>query len=262
MALKSRYAGLLSPSVWALYSTFYNACDGVFVATPKIKEMLVKESVKASKIVQIPVLFDMPVADTLSRLEKEKIRAKYGLSSQTAVFIGRISKEKNLDLLLAVWSVVSKKIREATLLVIGAGVWEKEFDRLVDNLALGKSVVRLGLLEREYFMGKIFPCCSIFVSASMSETLGLSTLEAMTAKLPPVLFSSQGLSELVGEAGVVCEAGNVEEFASSVAELLKNSKVRKEKGEKAYEFARKFSAHVGFKEIVKRYNDVIGKYNK
>lgn len=262
MALKSRYAGLLSPSVWALYSTFYNTCNKVFVATPKIKEMLIKEGVDSHKIVQIPILFDMPLRSVLSASEKVKIRAKYGLGNQTAVFIGRISKEKNLDVLLAVWSVVCKKIVNAKLLVIGAGAWEKEFDRLVGKLGLSNSVIRLGLLQREYFMSKIFPCCSIFVSTSMSETLGLSTLEAMTAKLPPVLFESQGLSELVGEAGVVCEAGNVLEFASAVVELFNNSKVRKEKGKKAYELARKFSSHVGFKEILRRYTDVVKDYHK
>ncbi len=257
MALKTRYASLLSPSAWALYSTFYNACSKVFVATPKIKQLLVDQGVESQKIVQIPILIELPGIYPLSLERKTQVKAKYGLKRHTAVFIGRISGEKSLDVLLKAWSYVVEAMREVTLLIIGVGPWDDQFDDLVERYRLQGSVVRLGLMQREYFIKDILPACDIFVSASTSETLGLATLEAMGARLPVVLFESQGISELVGEAGIVCKVRGTRKFADSIVNLFKSPILRSQMGEKAHALAQYFTAAHGYKKIVSEYEDTI-----
>lgn len=260
MILRTRYARYLSPGVWALHRLLYKGCRRVMVTTPKIKMLLEREGVGESKLVQIPSLFEMPMGVEVTEEKRQVCRKKYHLGEYTAVFVGRISKEKNLEELLGIWSAVIKKIGSAKLLVVGAGEWEKEFAEKISEMGLERAVICTGFLPQEYFLQELLPYCDVFVSTSVSETWGLACIEAMAAKLPVVVYEAYGICEYITKEGFVCKRGDTKSFTEAIIYLFKYKNRRSQMGRSAYLLAQLFGVQRGYTKILGVYTDVIREY--
>ena len=203
--IKSRNLERIS---WAYHRWFYNSGNFVFATTPKMLKIMAKNGIKKSKMSPITLLFDFERVNFLNEQEKATLKKFYGLKKNVAVFLGRISKEKNLDTLIKIWAGVIKKNPNSTLLIIGGGPYEKRIKKLIAKLKIGSNVVLTGVIENERLLKSgLLSICDVFVSASISETFGLTGIEAMASNLPVILFKSQGVSEIVDNAGFVIKHG-------------------------------------------------------
>ena len=112
------------------------------------------------------------VPNDKSVLQKDKFNGK----KNKFLYVGKLIKRKNLDLLIKALSNFDVDTWE--LNVIGAGPFEKEYKNLVKKLSLEKNVNFLGTFNKK----KVFEYMSesdIFCMPSVKETLGLVYLEAM-----------------------------------------------------------------------------------
>ncbi len=116
------------------------------------------------------------------------------------VYAGRIAIEKNIPFLLQSFAGVAQALSTTHLLIIGSGIqqYEEEIKELVSEL---------GINERVHFLGKVeyknlpsyFAMCDLFVTASVSETFGMSNVEAMGAGLPVLGVHSVGVGDTVDD---------------------------------------------------------------
>lgn len=89
------------------------------------------------------------------------------------IYAGRLSPEKNIDLLLEVFQHLDPTLFH--LVVVGDGPLRKRVERLSQKLP---NLTYLGYLQKEEDLAKVYASCDIFVSTSTGETYGLAFLEA------------------------------------------------------------------------------------
>ena len=133
--------------------------------------------------------------------------------------------------------------------------------KIVQKENIGNNVRLLGAIDHEQLLSSgLLSICDIFVSASKSETFGLTGIEAMAHKLTPVLFRTQGLSEVVDGAALLCKSNDTEGFKKGILTLFKDNELRLEMGNKGRKIANFYNSESVVKKQIKIYEDVIGKY--
>lgn len=156
--------------------------------------------------------------------------------------IGIIKSLKRIygvDLLIQALYRLTRKLEEESfsgslsLHIYGEGPLEKELKKLVRGLGL----------EAVHFHGKIdnsqvpeaLSKLDIFVSPSLSESFGVSALEAMAMGLPVIVSSAPGFLEITEEGtyGRIAGVGDIEELSQALYELVVDRKLREDYGRRA-----------------------------
>lgn len=159
-------------------------CVAMIAPTEKVKDLLSGYDCKCPLYV-VPTGIDLKnYRKTLDENERKHLRQKYGIKDDEliALFLGRVAEEKNLDEVMKMISVYKgdKKIK---LLIAGDGPY---FDKAVKNskkLNVDDKVIFAGMIEPEN-VWKYYQLGDFFVSASTSETQGLTYIEALSTGLP------------------------------------------------------------------------------
>lgn len=126
----------------------------------------------------------------------EDIRDKYGLAgSKVVVHVGRVSYEKNIDMVIRAMRSI-----DAKLLIAGKGPAMEDLRNLVTELDLWDKVIFAGFVPDED-LPKVYNLADAVVSASKFETQGLTILEAMATRKPVACRNARAFSEIV-EDGV------------------------------------------------------------
>ncbi len=101
----------------------------------------------------------------------------------------------------------------------------------------------LGCADRIEFLGNkediegVLEDADLFLSASESESFGLSMLEAMSCGVPCVSTNVGGVSEVLGDTGVLTSLANPEEMAAGALRLLESPELHAENGRRGRERA-------------------------
>lgn len=131
--------------------------------------------------------------------EIESLRKKYNLSKKDPVilFVGRLGKEKSVDLLIEAEKDLIKKYN-AKLLVVGDGPDCGHFKDLAKKYKVEDNVIFTGKVPWEE-VTKYYQLANIFATASRTETQGLTVIEAMAASLPVVAVDDESFRNVVVE---------------------------------------------------------------
>lgn len=148
----------------------------------------------------------VPTGIEVERFYKEKIdikkirelKKKYNFSKRDfiAIFVGRIAEEKNVPFLIEVTENIIKEKPNFKLLIIGDGPDKENYENMVKERNLEKNIIFTGKVAWEaipiyYQLG------DVFVSASQSETQGLTIIEAMAASLPALCIDDESFRNTV-----------------------------------------------------------------
>jgi len=166
-----------------------------------------------------------------------------------AIFHGRLHPQKGIETLLRAWKIVVSRVSSAKLVLVGGG--EK------DHVARYRSLIReLGLEENVEMTGfvsdgeliRLLNSSKVFVFPSKYDGFAQSVAEAMACGLPCVISNIPALRENYGEAAVLVEPKDVEGFADTILQLLKDRKRREKLGGSARECVKKFD----WEDVAKR----------
>ena len=135
-------------------------------------------------------------------------------------YVGRVSYEKGLDILLEAFGKVCARIENAKLLIVGDGAELDDLRTRHCNKTWWKNVVIAGLQTWENAM-KHLRLIDVLVVPSRFEGFGLSAVEGMAASVPVIASDTGGLKEIIqdGESGLLFETGNVDELADRMSRL-------------------------------------------
>jgi 1,2-diacylglycerol 3-alpha-glucosyltransferase len=166
--------------------------DAVVVPSPSIKEELLSMS-EPKRIECIPTGTDVerfhPGADGTA------FRERHGLKGKVVASVGRLSFEKNIDLVIRAMRDV-----DATLLIVGDGPSRPSLEALSKDLGMEDRVVFTGYIDNENVL-EAYAASDMLVSASRFETQGLSVLEAMAAGIPVACCDARAFHDII-EDGV------------------------------------------------------------
>lgn len=170
--------------------------------------------------------------------------------AKTIFFVGRFDEEKGVLQLVRAYARLLDRYPDAALVIggtTGFGVHE-ETDYVHKVRDLAQSLVR-NQNARIHFPGYIhhdkdlpawFQRATIFSSPSLfQEPFGLVNAEAMACATPVVGSNRGGIPEVLGDAGIVVNPEEVEEFAAALSSLLEKPDHRASLGRAAYVRSRK-----------------------
>ncbi|MDD6879351.1 MAG: glycosyltransferase family 4 protein [bacterium] len=153
---------------------------------------LFKEKYKMNKNIYI-----IPSGMNLERFYKEKINAEelktirkkinVNKSDFILLFVGRIGKEKNIEFLLDCHKDLKKTIHNLKLIIVGDGPEKEEIENKVKKDKLD-GVIFTGMVPWNQIQN-YYALSDIFVTASTTETQGLTVIEAMAAGTVPVCIN-------------------------------------------------------------------------
>ena len=209
----------------AAISKFYcEKCNALIVPTRKVEDILYSYGVdQTMNIIPTGLELDKFYRGNYSDEDLEFMRENFGIekSDFLCVYIGRIAEEKSIDLLIDMFSKI--KDENFKFMIVGRG-------RILDDLK--KQAEDLGISDRVIFTGEVphdkvaayYQMGDVFLNASISETQGLTFVEAMAAKTPVVARYDLNLEDLLvkNEAGLVYKTE--EEFINEKAKILEENK--------------------------------------
>ena len=108
-------------------------------------------------------------------------------------YIGRLAEEKNIEFLIKNHTKLSKKCK---LLIVGSGPDFDKFNKLVSDLKLNDRVIFTGAIPH-YDVPKYYAISNVFVTASVTETQGLTVIEAMASSVPVVCIDDESFKDAV-----------------------------------------------------------------
>jgi len=133
------------------------------------------------------------------------------------LYVGRISKEKNLDVLVAAFEGLRRKMPGARLVLAGDGPYREELERRVGGAAIRFPGYTTG--ER---LAEMYASADLFVFPSRTDTLGNVVMEAQASGLPSVVSDAGGPQECIepGRTGEVVACTDAEELTERLRVLL------------------------------------------
>jgi len=137
----------------------------------------------------------------IENVDKQKVKGlkqKYQILKNefSIVFVGRLAKEKNIEFLIEKHKELVKYNQDAKLLIIGDGPDMEEYRKLVHKLKLEENIILVGRVPYDE-MPNYYHLADVFVTASQTETQGLTVIEAMAAGITPVCIKDESFENVV-----------------------------------------------------------------
>ena len=218
-----RYKLTRALETWAVKNA-----DAVTVICEGLRQDLAARGIAPDKITVIPNAVDIDKFAVGGRPDPE-LKMKLGLgTSRVLGFIGSFYAYEGLDLLLDALPAILKQMPDVKILLVGGGPQEH---------ALKQQVMMLDVKERVIFTGRVphadvnryYDLIDVLVYARHPMRLTelvtpLKPLEAMAQGRLMVASDVGGHKELIedGKTGVLFRAGEADDLAAKVVDLLKN----------------------------------------
>ena len=156
-------------------------------------------------------------------LERSTARAQLNLSNDSFVFgtLGRLVKAKDQRTLIQGFAAIKAHCPLAKLVIIGEGVLEQALQEQVKELGLENNVILTGYLPQGFGLMKAF---DVFVLTSIKEAFGRVLLEAMIARVPIIATKTNGIPEVVGDAGILIDPMDPVQLAEKMLACYRSSK--------------------------------------
>ncbi|MBP5694951.1 MAG: glycosyltransferase [Bacilli bacterium] len=160
------------------------------IISPSLKTMKYLRSVGVEKYINI-----VPTGFDFERFEKNEehlnqvadLREKLGFKKDDfiALCLGRIAHEKSYDIILYGFKkyLDTYRTKNTYLLVVGDGPDKQELEKLATELEINDYVKFLGKVDNGE-VPKYYWISNVFLNSSISETQGLTFMEAMASSIP------------------------------------------------------------------------------
>ena len=170
----------------------------------------------SKKIVVIPNGIALSPIRDAQPLEPQEI----GIDTRPAILcVGRFVPEKDHMTLIRAFATLDRGI----LILAGDGPTKRDMEALATMLGVSKRVRFLGFRTD---IPRLLKSADVFVQPSRWEGLSLSLLEAMAAGLPIIASTAPGVSDSVGEAGLLFEQANTVALAKRLTEVTQSDTLR------------------------------------
>ena len=168
------------------------------------------------------------------KLDENKIKEKkkeLGIKDNeiTILYVGRIASEKSIDFLINNHVEILKENKNSKLVIVGDGPDLENYKELAKKNKIEDKVI---------FTGKVpwvdvplyYNLADIFVTASHTETQGLTVVEAMAASIPVVALDDESFRNTVVDGLTGYLFKNKKEYVNRIIELLNNKNLREKMG--------------------------------
>lgn len=234
--------------------------DATIVPTEKTRNVLESYGITVP-IPVIPTGIDLSAYNqTLSEEEKEQLKRELGIPEDYTILacIGRLAQEKNVEELIYIMKKIQDK--KVVLMIVGGGPYKDHLEKVVTNLGL-TNVVFTGMVPPED-VWKYYHLGELFVSASTSETQGLTYIEALSSKLPLLCKKDEALTDVIIEGCNGWQYQTEEDFIQALDVYLSSKSLKHFVPINAGISSERFSVPNFAESVLNTYKELIEEYEE
>lgn len=195
---------------------------------------------------------------TLSGDELAALRERLRLPPRFVLAVGTFDPRKRIDLLTETVRRL-RRHHDVGLVIAGAqGNFAAAVERSIHRAGLGSHARVLGHVG-DADLGGLYQLGECLLFTSAYEGFGLPPLEAMAAGSPVAVFDNSSLPEVVGDAGLVIEDGNVAAMVAAVSGLLADPDARTNQADRGRERAASFTWEAVAEATLRVYREVLAR---
>lgn len=207
---------------------FFDRVSVVIVPSKPIKNLFKRYKIKRP-IKILPTPLDIKILKNNKKANKKL----------TILHVGRICKEKRIEIILNAFEKINKKI-DSKLIITSDGPDKKRLEKLCKKLKISKNVTFTGYVSDKKLLN-LYSKADIFVSASDTETQGLVILESMACGCPIIVRNALGFKDFVQNNKNGILFNTEEDLIKSIFLIKKDKNLRKRLIKNGYETLKKFN---------------------
>lgn len=239
-----------------------NTVEQVIVPTEKTKDLLMTYSVHKD-ISVIPTGIDLSKFNPENYKEDEvaslKQRYQIDQSDKVLIYIGRVSQEKNIEEIIRAMPDYMNSRKSVKFIIVGSGPALEKLKDMVKQSGLEEGFVFTGSQPWDT-IGLFYQLGDVFVSASQSETQGLTYIEAMASGLPVVAKKDKCLEDILEQGSNGYAFTNREELYYGLDQILFEDKLTNY-STNALKKVEKYSTQEFAYQVEKVYRQVVSRDN-
>jgi glycosyltransferase involved in cell wall biosynthesis len=191
--------------------------------------------------------------------ELERVRAKYNLPEQFALYLGGFDVRKNVGQIIQAFA---KAEMHGWKLVLAGKLPSVDSDffpdprRIAENLGVTSRVDFPGFID-EVDKPALYALARVFLYASQYEGFGLPPLEAMACGTPVLCANTASLPEVVGDAGILLAPDDINAWCDALRVVQNDDAQWQKIRALGLEQARKFSWERAAREALAVYRGVV-----
>ncbi|GKS80523.1 glycosyl transferase [Ligilactobacillus pabuli] len=200
-----------------LSKTFCEHMTGIIAPSVRVLETLTSYGVK-EPITVIPTGVDIT---KFSAVKSENLREKYQIAPETPLLltVSRVAFEKDIDRLINAFPEIQKRVPGVRLMICGDGPAKAQLEEQVAAMELTDQVIFTGEIDHDE-VPAYYQMADLFVSTSISESQGLTFIEALAAGLKVVAASGPYTDELLDDLNVGATFETPVQFVEQTVEYL------------------------------------------
>jgi len=212
---------LVKETIDYIIGDYMRHCQHIVVPSESMRRLLATEYGITDRVTVVPTGIDLTLYQAAD--DGQEIRQKRGWGQdKVLISVGRLAKEKNWPTLLSAVAQVMKKHDDVRLVIVGEGEERAELENYARDLEVGQRVEFTGRLSFTEVVHHL-KAADLFCFASVTETQGLVTMEAMAAGLPVIAVDATGTRDAIehGREGLLT-ANSSGALAGAIERLIKD----------------------------------------
>ena len=189
---------------------------------------------------------------------RAQLRARWGIDDAVCAIgtASSISPRKRLDHVVRVVAAVDAAGVPVRGFIAGMAYFPEDHEELA---RLRRLVTELSLDNRVSFLGYVEPVKPLYdawdmcLSTSEYESFGMTVLESMAVGCPVVAYPGGAVEEVVDDAGVIVEDGNVTALGHAVSRLARDAEARASLAERGRHRALAFDLAIATADLAREY---------
>ena len=216
---------------------FLRLSNGIFLYNNRAKDLYIKNGVSSNKLIVI--------YNSLNFDETEHYRKQYNVLNNSelptlfsdpklpvALYIGRVNKDKNINMLIQSLSILKERNIHLNCLIVGDGNDKSDLENMVKELDLEGQVYFAGAKYMEQDISQYMMISDVCVCPG---PIGLTGIHALSYGIPAISnnnFNLQGPEHeaiIPGKTGDFFLEGDIEDLSEKIYQCILMRKANKEK---------------------------------
>lgn len=241
---------------------FITNSDITIVPSKKIENLMLSYDIEGDyQILPTGIHLDVFKKENHKKEDVLKLKKKYNIKEDDFVclFVGRISLEKDIDVLIDGFKEI--KNENIKFVIVGGGPYLGAIKERVLKEGLKEKAIFTGIIEREE-VSLHYQLGDVFLNASISETQGLTYIEALAAGLPLIVRYDEVLENVVTDGYNGLFFYEPEKLPEKIMKVYNNKKLFNKLQKNTSKSVLKYDHNIYIENILKVYNMAIEKRKK
>jgi glycosyltransferase involved in cell wall biosynthesis len=235
---------------WKYILWYYSQMDVIYAPSRSTRDELIDKGIKPEKIRIYPRGINVEKFNPAHRTDR--LEKQFNFSGGiTLLYVGRVSKEKNIHLLGRAFETLARKRPDLRLVIVGDGPYLDAMQRAMKGVPCHFTGYLRGTALSEIYAG-----ADLFLFPSTTDTFGNVVLEAQASGLPVIVTDQGGPCEnmIDGQTGLVVPGDDSEALQEAMASLVDHPDRMRRMGMAARQYMEQRSFEAAFLQTWQMYH--------